>query len=247
MRAPCAEAPRASAQTVFQASIDASGTVNARLMPGFRRGSRRSASATSISSAGRSAVAAALEEAVAVGGVVVGRGDEQPAGVLDAVGDHPAQDRVLGHALLGRHRVLDHVAAARVQQAVEAPARALGEVGAVDEHDVEAAQRGVPGDAGAGGAAADHQHLGLKLGTRESYWPGARACPDQVRARHVVAAVDDPHGAGAGAHRERLREHAPRPVAHAAQQLAARSLPMAAKNTSSPDTRSSVVRIRSRS
>ena len=56
MRAPCAAAPRASDQTVFHASIDASGTVNARRMPGLSRGSRRSASATSISSAG-SAVA----------------------------------------------------------------------------------------------------------------------------------------------------------------------------------------------
>ena len=40
MRAPCADAPRASAHTVFQASIDPSGTVNARLMPGFSRGSQ---------------------------------------------------------------------------------------------------------------------------------------------------------------------------------------------------------------
>ena len=119
--------------------------------------------------------AAALEELVAVGRVVVGRGDEQPAGVLDAVRDDPAQDRVLGHALLGRDRVLDHVAPAGVQQAVEAPARALGEVGAVDEHDVEAAQRGVPGDAGAGRAAADHQDIGLSDGhDRPSYWPRDR-------------------------------------------------------------------------
>ncbi len=57
MRAPWAEAPRASDHTVFHASIDASGTVNARLMPGFSRGSRRSASATSISSAGSFALA----------------------------------------------------------------------------------------------------------------------------------------------------------------------------------------------
>ena len=56
MRAPCAAAPRASAQTVFQASIDASGTVKARLIRGFRRGSIRSASATSISSVGSAAL-----------------------------------------------------------------------------------------------------------------------------------------------------------------------------------------------
>ena len=52
MRAPRSAAAPAKAQTVFHASIDASGTVKARRMPGFRRGSRRSASATSISSAG---------------------------------------------------------------------------------------------------------------------------------------------------------------------------------------------------
>ena len=57
MRAPWADAPRVSVETVFHASIDASGTVNARLMPGFSRGSRRSASATSISSAGSLAFA----------------------------------------------------------------------------------------------------------------------------------------------------------------------------------------------
>ena len=78
--------------------------------------------------------AAALEEAVAVGRIVVGRGHEQPAGVLDAVRASPAQHRVLVHALLGRDRVLYDVAPARVQQAVEAPARALGEVGALDQH-----------------------------------------------------------------------------------------------------------------
>ena len=61
-------------------------------------------------------------------------------------------------------RVLDHVAPAGVQQPVEAAARALGEVGAVDEDHVEAAQRGVPRDAGAGRAAADHEHVGLQLG-----------------------------------------------------------------------------------
>ena len=52
MRAPRSAAPPANAQTVFQASIDASGTVKARRMPGLSRGSRRSASPTSISSAG---------------------------------------------------------------------------------------------------------------------------------------------------------------------------------------------------
>ena len=106
-------------------------------------------------------LATPFHEPVAVGRVVVGRRDEQAAGVLDAVGDHLAQDRVLDDALVRRDRVLDDVAAAGVQQAVEAPARPLGEVAPLDEDDVEAAQRGVPRHAGAGRAASDHQHIGL--------------------------------------------------------------------------------------
>ena len=58
---------------------------------------------------------------------------------------------------------------------MEAAARALGEVAALDEHDVEAAQRGVPRDAGAGRAAADHQDLGLERVTSAEARPGAAA------------------------------------------------------------------------
>jgi hypothetical protein len=105
---------------------------------------------------------APLHELVAVRGIVVGRDDEQPAGVLDAVGDDAAQDRVLGHALLGGDAVLDDVAPAGMQQAVKAAARALGEIGAVDEDDVEPAQRRVPRDSGARRAAADDQYVGLE-------------------------------------------------------------------------------------
>ena len=83
-------APRASAQTVFQTSMLPSGTRNAREMPrveprllaqrlGRRRSPRR---------ARRSC--AALEEPVGVGRIVVGRGDEQPARVLDHVGGDAA-------------------------------------------------------------------------------------------------------------------------------------------------------------
>ena len=74
------------------------------------------------------------------------------------------EDAVLADALLGGVRVLDRVAAAGVEQAVEAPARALGQVEAVDEHHVEAAQRRVPGHAGARGAATDHQDVGAERG-----------------------------------------------------------------------------------
>ena len=55
--APCAVAPRAKDQHVFHASIEASGTLKTRETFGFSRGSRRSASATLISSAGSFAFA----------------------------------------------------------------------------------------------------------------------------------------------------------------------------------------------
>jgi hypothetical protein len=124
---------------------------------------------------------AAREELVAVGGIVVGRRDEEPARVLDRRGRDAADDRVLLHALTRRDRILHDIAPAGVQQAVEAAARALGEVGAVDEDDVVPAQCGVPGDPGAGAAATDDEHLGLQRGHAaiQSRTAGWRA-----RARH---------------------------------------------------------------
>ncbi len=109
-------------------------------------------------------VAAPLDEPVGVRGVVPRRGDEEAAGVLDAVGGDAPEDAVLADALLGGVRILDRVAAARVQQAVEAAAGALRQVEAVDEHDVVAAQRRVPGHSGAGGATTDHQNVGAECG-----------------------------------------------------------------------------------
>jgi len=106
-------------------------------------------------------VATALDELVGVGGVVPWRRDEEAADVLDAVGGDLLQDAVLADALLGRVRVLDRVPTPGVQQPVEAAAGAFGEVEAVDEHDVIAAQGGIPGHAGAGGATADHQYVGV--------------------------------------------------------------------------------------
>ena len=67
-------------------------------------------------------------------------------------------------ALLGGVGVLDHVAPARMDQAVEAAARALGQVEPVDEHHVETAQRRVPRHAGARGAATDHEDVGGERG-----------------------------------------------------------------------------------
>ena len=138
---------------------------------------------------------AAGEELVAVGRVVVGRGDEQAARVLDAVRDDLAQDRVLDHALLGGDGVLDDVAAAGVQQAVEAAARALGEVAALDEHDVEAAQGGVPRDAGAGGAAADDEDVGLDGRHERDASPrgeGRRAAPPPASRKGLAPRAVEP-------------------------------------------------------
>jgi hypothetical protein len=68
-------------------------------------------------------------------GVVKRGGDEEPAGVLDAVGGDPPQDPVLADALLGGARILDRVAATGMQQAVEASAGALGQIRAIDQDD----------------------------------------------------------------------------------------------------------------
>ena len=57
MRAPRVAAPLARPHTSSHTSTDASATVNARLMPGLSSGSRRRASATSISSVGSPASA----------------------------------------------------------------------------------------------------------------------------------------------------------------------------------------------
>ena len=84
---------------------------------------------------------------------------------------------------------------------MEAPARPLGEVAALDEHGVEAAQRGVPRDAGAGGAAADHEDVGLQLGTSECYCPGS---PAGVRIRFERAVWWRPSITRTAPERERI-------------------------------------------
>ena len=140
-------------------------------MSGLSSGSSRSACAGSISSQSTPVSRATLGEAVGVGGVVQRGGDEQPADVLDESAAICRRIAVLGDALLGGARVLDRVAAARVQQPVEAAAGSLGEVGAVDEDDVESAQRRVPGHAGAGGASADHEDIGAQCDHRVASLP----------------------------------------------------------------------------
>ena len=58
-------------------------------------------------------------------------------------------------------RVLDRVASAGVQQAVETPAWSLARSRALDEDRVEAAHGGIPAHARAGGASSDNEYLGL--------------------------------------------------------------------------------------
>src|SRR6185437_5983631 len=104
---------------------------------------------------------ARAREAVGILLVVAGRAHEEAAGVLDAVPRDPAQDAVLVHALPGRAGILHHVAAAGVEQPVEAARGALGEVVALDEDDAQPAQRGVAGDPDTGRTTPDDQHLRL--------------------------------------------------------------------------------------
>ena len=166
MRAPCSSAERAHPQTSFQGSSAASGTRKARRISGLTRGSRRSASATGISSAGTPGRPAALEEEVAVLGVVPRRGHEHPAGVLDAVRCGHAKDPVLRDALARRRGILDRVPASRVQEAVKSPGGPVGEVTALHEDGGEAAQCRVARDADARRAAADDEDVRLERAHR---------------------------------------------------------------------------------
>ena len=64
--------------------MPASGTAKARLMPGFSRGSARSASAIESSLTGRSVSRQPCDELLGVLLVVLGGHDEHAAGVLEA-------------------------------------------------------------------------------------------------------------------------------------------------------------------
>ncbi len=103
-----------------------------------------------------------LKELVAEIDVVVGAGDEQPAGRLDGSRLDPGDDDVLLGAFAGRVRVADHVAATRVQQAVEPSGRALREVDPVDEHRLVAAHRDIADDPDTGRPATDHHHVDIE-------------------------------------------------------------------------------------
>ena len=73
---------------------------------------------------------------------------EQAAGVANALAGDLADDAVLLDALLGAGRVGLGVPGAAVEDAMGAPGGAASEAAPLDEGDVDAAQRQVPGDAG---------------------------------------------------------------------------------------------------
>ena len=78
MRLPYAWADRAHAHTVFHESTLASGTVKAREIKGFIRGSRRRASATGISSTGMPAARHPSTNRSAYSGVSIGVDTNRP-------------------------------------------------------------------------------------------------------------------------------------------------------------------------
>ena len=140
----------------------ASGTRKARDIPGLSNGSSRNACEALTSSQSTPVARHPWANLSAYAGSSNGVVTNRPACVLDAVGGDPPQDPVLGDALLGGALILDRVAPARVQQPVEATAGALGEIPAVDEYHIEAAQRRVPGHPGARRPAADHENIGAQ-------------------------------------------------------------------------------------
>ncbi len=144
----------------------ASGTRNAREISGWSRGSSSSACGRLDLLAIDPSGPARIPKAVRVVGIVEGRGHEQATGVLDRVGRDLAHDAVLRDALLGRARVLDHVPASRVEQAVKPAAGPHPEIRPVDEDHVESPERCVPGHPGAGRPAPDHQHVSGEIAHR---------------------------------------------------------------------------------
>ena len=87
---------------------------------------------------------AGLRETAAVAGIVPLDPHEHPPARVDAVGRDAPEHAVLADALGRGLGILDHVPAAAVQQAVVAPARAVGNVALVHEGHARAPQRQVP-------------------------------------------------------------------------------------------------------
>src|SRR5690606_7498460 len=110
---------------------------------------------------GDAGLPASLQEVGDVGLVVPGGDHEKAAGVLETVRHDAAQDPVLLDAFDGGFGVLDDVATPRMEEAVEAAARPVGDVPLLDEDGVEPPHHQIAEDAGPGGPASDHQYLGL--------------------------------------------------------------------------------------
>src|SRR5690606_5368454 len=103
----------------------------------------------------------AFQELRDVVGVVPRRDDEEATGVFDAVGHDAPQHPVLLDAFHGGLRVFHHVAATRVEEAVEPPGRAVGQVALFHQYGVEATHGEVPQDAGSRRSTTDDEHLGV--------------------------------------------------------------------------------------
>ena len=104
---------------------------------------------------------AARHKAIGVALVVGGCYHKQAASIFQTVRHDPAQHFIFVRALGGRLRVFHHVAPAAVQQAVVAPAGAVGQVALFHQHRAHAAQRQVAQHAHASGAAANHQNISV--------------------------------------------------------------------------------------
>ncbi|OPZ59024.1 MAG: hypothetical protein BWY87_01199 [Deltaproteobacteria bacterium ADurb.Bin510] len=105
---------------------------------------------------------AALEELVTVGLGVARQPDEEALGFFHALTADSPEDLVFRDALVGGFLVVDHVAAARVQQAMAGAGGSSREVVLFDQAVVDASQAEIARQAAAGRAAADDDDVCLE-------------------------------------------------------------------------------------
>ena len=91
--------------------------------------------------------------------VVLGQGDEQSVGLLNAVAGNAAQNHVLADALGCALAVGHGIAGAAVHQAVVATRGPRAIVIALDQQHAQAAQRAIPRRSGTRSAATDDDHV----------------------------------------------------------------------------------------
>ena len=89
--------------------------------------------------AGDARFGAALDETWLPGKVFLGDRNEVSTGVLDGGPGNPTEDAAFLDALDGGGRVVDAIAAARVQQAMRPPGGPRGQVALFDQHRFDAA------------------------------------------------------------------------------------------------------------